>query len=263
MLVEMLLLASSCSVSEAVMGNCLKSCDSSVVIGSDSVTLCRELELITGGGAATGSSSSATANKKTGPSDSAAAADQTPRYPLRCVSGAAAKSAPAGAKKIPRTDVVCYREIPEPELVAPKPVKKSKPKEVFSDSVAEIFSTSPDLPAAFAQPEVLYADELVTLTVVASVHTKPGILLGEPVSVRFSPVSATWDFGDGQSASGFSAGHIYNLADVYQARAKVRYSVDYKFATDSWVSSVGYIDATSNGVFITALPLPRETRLVG
>lgn len=268
MLIELVLLASSCSVSEAVMGNCLKSCENSVVIGSDAVTLCRQLELVSKS-SSTGSSSApgSAPNKKPESSASGEAEIKKEIYPIICVSGSAAKTAPVGARKIPKTDVVCYRDVPDAEpskeLKQAKPNSNKSSNSLQSEVVAEIFSTTPNRPEAFADPEILYADEPVRFSAVAGVHTKPGMLLGEPVSVKFVPISATWDLGDGREKVGFSVEHVYGRADIFQARATVRYSVDYRFAAGEWVVSVGSIDANSNGVFVTALPLPRETRLVG
>lgn len=267
MLVELVLFVASCSVTDAVMGNCLKSCDNSVAVGSDSVTLCREKELISGGSSPGSSSASGSGPGRKADSASGEAEISEVIYPVICVSGAAAQSAPMGARKIPKTGVVCYRDIPEagPAAVTEQTKQtESKSSNSFqSEVVAEIFSTTPNRPQAFADPEILFADELVRLTALASVHIKPGILLGDPVSVRFVPISATWDLGDGEKKVGFSTNHIYGRVDIFQARATVRYSVDYRFPGDDWVVSAGFIDADSNGVFVTALPLPRETRLVG
>lgn len=262
MLVELILLTSSCTAADAVLGNCLQSCETSVVVGGGSVTICSDdWEFIAGnpGGSQPG-----------GATGGSAGSYQPPRPWVLCEVYASGDTVNESITtvwvKIREGSQDCLSiqpYIPPPPTGGSGGGSSTNPIPDQISSIAEMFSASPNRPSASATPATLYADERVSFSVSAATHSKPGELLGESVTVRFSPISASWQFGDGNSATGFSSSHIYFEDGSYRAVASVVYSVDYKLANADWVYSVGNITANSNGVLVTALPLPRETRLVG
>lgn len=128
-----------------------------------------------------------------------------------------------------------------------------------TETLQEIFKTSPSSPRAHVSPSERYYDEEFNFSVDKKSQTKSGWLFDQPVSVRFIPKSASWSFG----GSGFAASHVFGDKGDFRARATVRFQVDYKPTDGSWVKNAGSIQVKSNSVLVTALPLPRETRLVG
>lgn len=137
--------------------------------------------------------------------------------------------------------------------------KKTVERVTDSQTLQQVFKTSPSTPMAYVSPSERYYDEAFSFWVEKASQTKSGLLFEEPVVVRFVPISASWSFG----SSGFTANHIFGEKGDFSARAKVRFQVDYKTIGGSWVINAGSIESPSNSLLVTALPLPRETRLIG
>ena len=246
MLIETIIL--SCSAAGAVLGGCNDSCET--IIGASEVVICEDR-----GGSNSESKQSETNNP---------GLPWTPPPPwIMCqqyVSGGV--EIPTFGKiwvKVregsrPCLDQKPYVPIPDP------PSSTSKTVEVVNiESVQEIFRTSPSSPMAYVEPAERYYDEQFSFRVESTSQLKSGELFGEPVSVRFIPRSATWSFGK----SGFNVSHIFGEKGDFSAKASVSFQVDYKPLGESWVVDAGSISVSSNSLLITALPLPRETRLVG
>jgi hypothetical protein len=90
----------------------------------------------------------------------------------------------------------------------------------------------------------------------AAQHTASGTLLGRSASVRFTPVSFLWDYGDGVRASTASGGrtwkqwgvpefsptptsHIYSAGGSYDVRLTVEYTAQYSIASGPWLGVPG------------------------
>jgi len=245
-LIETIIL--SCSAAGAVLGGCNDSCET--IIGASEVVICEDK-----GGNNSESKQSETNNP---------GLPWTPPPPwIMC------KQYVSGGVEIPTfgkiwvkvregsrpcLDQKPYVPIPDP------PRSTSKTVEVVNiESVQEIFRTSPSSPMAYVEPAERYYDEQFSFRVESTSQLKSGELFGEPVSVRFIPRSATWSFGK----SGFNVSHIFGEKGDFSAKASVSFQVDYKPLGESWVVDAGSISVSSNSLLITALPLPRETRLVG
>jgi hypothetical protein len=72
----------------------------------------------------------------------------------------------------------------------------------------------------------------------AFAHYKSGSLLGKATQVFFQPVDALWNFGDGTSASGQTAGHSYSRVGDFVIEAAVTYAVSYQIdGVSIWVDS--------------------------
>ena len=100
----------------------------------------------------------------------------------------------------------------------------------------------------------------------ASEHTLDGALFGYPVSVRFTPVEYTFDYGDGTMATvtdaydswaegGLAqftptdAAHVYATKGPYTVSVTVSYSAAVNFwGSDAWLPVDGYVRATA-GVY--------------
>jgi hypothetical protein len=87
-----------------------------------------------------------------------------------------------------------------------------------------------------------------------------GALLGQPASVRFAPVSWTWDYGDGDSRTSSTPGatwaqlglrefdptstsHAFDAPGVYTVQLTVSYSAAYSFGGGGWVPVTGSVAA--------------------
>jgi hypothetical protein len=96
-----------------------------------------------------------------------------------------------------------------------------------------------------------------------------GTLLGQPASVRFTPVVWHWTYGDGTSAAHATAGatwaaqgiqqfdptatsHIYRKAGTYYIDLSIEFGAEYKYATGAWISVDGTITVPANRLKATA-----------
>jgi len=99
----------------------------------------------------------------------------------------------------------------------------------------------------------------------ATAHVVGGVLLGRPAEVRFTPVSSTWDYGDGVTGNAPGAGatwgelgaesftatpssHVYGSSGTVGVEVTVTYSAEYRFAGPTWNPVAGTVAATSASV---------------
>jgi hypothetical protein len=90
-----------------------------------------------------------------------------------------------------------------------------------------------------------------------------GTLLGHPASVRFTPVSWHWTYGDGTSATRSTPGatwaaqgipefdptstsHVYNAAGTYFIDLSITFTADYRYAGTTWTHVAGTITLPAN-----------------
>ncbi|WP_344790678.1 PKD domain-containing protein [Gryllotalpicola daejeonensis] len=107
---------------------------------------------------------------------------------------------------------------------------------------------------------------------------KSGTLLGQPVTVHFTPVAYAWRYGDGSGkttttpgarweASGLSnfaktaTSHAYAARGTYAVTVTVAYSARYRYAGQGWVSIAGTLGLTSDPITIQVKGV--KTVLVG
>ena len=103
-------------------------------------------------------------------------------------------------------------------------------------------------------PTNFYAD--------ATSSTVTTILLGTPAKVRFTPVSFTWDHGDGSSMTSGTGGatwsalglaefsetatsHVFVRAGDYTISLTIRYSAEYRIGGGAWQALAGTVPSTS------------------
>ncbi|MEJ1230852.1 MAG: hypothetical protein WDM88_10035 [Galbitalea sp.] len=90
-----------------------------------------------------------------------------------------------------------------------------------------------------------------------------GTLLGRSASVRFTPVSWRWTYGDGTSAVRATPGatwaasgipefdptatsHVYTAAGTYFIDLDIQFTADYRYAGGQWRRVVGTITLPAN-----------------
>ncbi len=103
----------------------------------------------------------------------------------------------------------------------------------------------------------------------ASEHTLEGELFTYPVSVRFTPVEYTFDYGDGTMATvtdaydswaeaglpqftPTDASHVYSAKGDYAVSVTVSYAAEVNFAGSSaWLPVAGYVRSSTSGYGVT------------
>lgn len=95
-----------------------------------------------------------------------------------------------------------------------------------------------------------------------------GTLLGQPATVRFTPIRYHWDYGDGTTSLRTTKGgtwaalglrefdatptsHIYSVEGEYTVRLTIDFRAEYRFAGSGFVPIDGVINLRANDLFIT------------
>jgi hypothetical protein len=112
----------------------------------------------------------------------------------------------------------------------------------------------------------------------ARTHTVEGTLLGAPASVRFTPRSWTWDYGDGSTRTSARPGaswsalgvpefeqtatsHVYATAATATVRLTIGFGAEYRLAGGEWTPIAGTLAVPAPPVALTARAA--DTVLVG
>jgi hypothetical protein len=102
----------------------------------------------------------------------------------------------------------------------------------------------------------------------ANAQVQDGELLGQPASVRFSPVRYRWSYGDGTEAvlgtGGGSWGsqgihefdktntsHRYRRVGTYTVEHSVEFAAEYRFAGGAWTPIAGTIPTRANDLVVS------------
>lgn len=103
----------------------------------------------------------------------------------------------------------------------------------------------------------------------SGVQVHNGALLGQPASVRFTPVAWHWTYGDGSGRSTATAGaawaalgarefdatatsHVYTAAGTYFIDLTIDFSAAYRFGNGPWVDIPGVLPVPANRLVATA-----------
>lgn len=103
---------------------------------------------------------------------------------------------------------------------------------------------------------------------VTSQHVVNGTLLGQPASVRFTPVAFHWDYGDGNAATRSTKGatwaalgipefgstptsHIYLTEGEYTIRLTIDFAAEYRFAGSPYYPIAGVIPVPANDLHVS------------
>ena len=89
-----------------------------------------------------------------------------------------------------------------------------------------------------------------------------GNLLGRSATIRFEPVTARWQFSDGEILSGFGVDRIFLSPGSLSAVVKVRVRASYQFDGGTWQQSDAEIWLSSKELAIPVVEIPRRTLLV-
>lgn len=120
-------------------------------------------------------------------------------------------------------------------IALPKPVIKKKvtTRVVSKPATANKTSAAADFTPSGVNGNVYPSNELTvgqqgSFTSTAVQHYRTGNLLNLPTDVRFTPISVSWNFGDGASAIGSYVPHAFSEAGVHQVQVLVVYAVSYR-----------------------------------
>ena len=103
----------------------------------------------------------------------------------------------------------------------------------------------------------------------ASVHSVAGSLLGSPATVRFTPVSWLWDYGDGTTATLATGGapwsdldarefdatatsHRYDRRGIYTVTLTVEFRAEYRVGAGAWTAIDGTVPLAAAPITVTA-----------
>jgi hypothetical protein len=142
-------------------------------------------------------------------------------------------------------------------------VATATPARTINEDLSDQITARSQKPTAWWDPgdQVEY-DEMARFYVTRTTLEISGELLGKPAQIRFRPISARWEFGDG-SGNGFTADHSFALVGNYRVIAFVAYQVDYKYAGSAWVQNAASWELASNELRVPVVEYPRRTLLVG
>ena len=104
---------------------------------------------------------------------------------------------------------------------------------------------------------------------VVGVEIVNGTLLGRPASVRFTPISWHWTYGDGTTATRATPGatwaaqgirefdptttsHVYSRAGTYVIDLSITFTADYRFNGGKWTRVFGTLTLPANRLVATA-----------
>ncbi len=131
-------------------------------------------------------------------------------------------------------------------------------------TIADIESFRPTLPALAAEPDGwAVIDRPANFVARTQQQIVPGILLGEPAEVRFTPIEYTWDYGDGTARATSEAGasweelgldeltetptsHTYKERGRVTALLTVTYAAEYRFLGPAWIPVIGTLDVSTS-----------------
>jgi len=100
-------------------------------------------------------------------------------------------------------------------------------------------------------------------------HVVDGTLLGFPASVRFTPVSWRWTYGDGSSRASATGGatwaslglpefeptatsHVFGSPGTFTIQLTVSFAAEYRFGGPTWVPIAGTLAVPANSIVATA-----------
>ena len=104
---------------------------------------------------------------------------------------------------------------------------------------------------------------------IVGVEIVNGTLLGQPASVRFTPIAWHWTYGDGHTATRGTPGttwaaqsipefdptptsHVYTAEGTYYIDLSITFRAEYKYATGNWTPVYGTITLPANRLKATA-----------
>jgi hypothetical protein len=136
-------------------------------------------------------------------------------------------------------------------------------------TLSDIASFRPRPGVQYMQPDGWMVPGLdANFYAVTSQHVVNGTLLGQPASVRFTPVAFHWDYGDGKAATRATKGatwaalgipefgptptsHVYLTEGEYTIRLTIDFAAEYRFAGSPYYPIAGVIPVPANELHVS------------
>jgi len=173
----------------------------------------------------------------------------------------------AGHGHAPKPDDVCEHPVGERCLgFVPKPTPTAPTRPV---TIRDIASFRPTPGVQFMEPNGWVVPGLdANFYSVVGQQLVNGTLLGQPATVRFTPVAWHWNYGDGTAAVRPTKGatwasqglhdfdrtptsHVYETEGDYVIRLSIDFRAEYRFGASGFVPIVGVINLPANDLRVT------------
>ncbi|MEO5919578.1 MAG: PKD domain-containing protein [Pseudolysinimonas sp.] len=136
-------------------------------------------------------------------------------------------------------------------------------------TLSDIASFRPSPGVQYMQPDGWMVPGLdANFYAVTAQHVVNGTLLGQPASVRFTPVAFHWNYGDGTAVTRSSKGatwqalgipefgptptsHVYVTEGTYTIRLTIDFAAEYRFAGSPFYPIDGVIPLPANDLHVS------------
>ena len=136
-------------------------------------------------------------------------------------------------------------------------------------TLSDIASFRPEVGTAHMQPNGWGVVGIHTnFYATGDAHVVTGTLLGQPASVRFTPIAWHWNYGDGTASTSASPGgtwaqlgirefdatpgsHLYTAKASYTVGLDIEYAAEYQYAGQPWLPIAGTLLLPANDLTIT------------
>lgn len=137
------------------------------------------------------------------------------------------------------------------------------PPRTIEDDLSDSITAVSNRPEAWWEPgdEVEFED-VATFRVSRGGMNFVSDILGESAEIRFIAVSARWVFSDGDTGSGFAVPKSFAEIGNYTAQGYVSYQVDYRIGSGGWVLNAASWELAANPLSVPVVEYPRRTLLV-
>lgn len=102
----------------------------------------------------------------------------------------------------------------------------------------------------------------------SSTQVQTGELLGQPATVRFTPATFRWNYGDGTAATLRTSGstwaaqgkaefqptatsHVYRAAGTYIVDLTINFAAEYRYTGAEWIPIAGTVPVAANQLTVT------------
>ena len=182
--------------------------------------------------------------------------------------GSSGSSAPKGSGHTAKPDFTCQIFVQSRCLVrVPRPGPAAPPAQPITLRDIALFRPAPGV--QFMEPNGWVVPGLdANFYSVVGQQLVNGTLLGQPATVRFTPVAWHWNYGDGSAAVRATKGatwasqglhdfdrtptsHVYAAEGEYVIRLTIDFRAEYRFASTGFIPIAGIINLPANDLHVT------------
>lgn len=207
----------------------------------------------------------ATASAKTQPGSATTSATSSKPTVVCTTTKQTIFSGPPGFTTRQANVTICGTSVYVKNVTPPPPTSAktvTTPAITATTSTAAQSSFSPDPIGLVADKSLVETGKPVQLDAIAATHFRAGSILGQAVTVRFTPALISWDFGAGPEpladfATAGSQTHRFELTGSQTVLATIRFEAAYRFAGQTaWNTETGYLAQSASVNLIVARVAP-------